>query len=82
MSSKSKQKPRRWSRTKQINSDLLVFFWALASKAPLETALQVIQEVTNVNDSLKKGLITLDMINKQLVEEYGIVTDWQRRDRG
>lgn len=82
MSGKSKQKPRRWSRTKQINSDLLVFFWALCSTVPLEQALPVIEEVRNINDSLKKGLINLDSINKQLIEEYGIHTDWERRDRG
>ena len=83
MSNKSKRKPaQRWSRTKQINSDLLVFFWALTSKVPLEMALAVVEEVRNVNDSLRKGLISLDMINRQLIEEFGIQTDWARRDRG
>lgn len=82
MSNKSKRQPRKWSRVRQINADLLVFFWALVSKVPIAQALEVIDEVQNINDSLRSGLITLDMINKQLIEEFGLLTDWARRDRG
>ena len=82
MSSKSKKKPQKWSRTAQINADLLVFFWALVSQTDRETAQAVVNEVQNVNESLRAGLINLNMIHKQLVEEYDIHTDWARRDRG
>ena len=84
MSSKSKKRPPKWSKTAQMNSDLLIFFWALVTKGGLdiETMQAVMGEVINVTQSVKAGLVSLDMINKQLISEYGIHTDWARRDRG
>ena len=83
MSNKSKR-PRKWSRTAQINSDLLVFFWAWVSKThpDIDQIREVMGEVVNVSESLRAGRVSLDDINRQLADEFGIMTDWARRDRG
>ena len=83
MSNKSK-KPRRWSRTEQSNADLLVFLWAWVSicHPSLEEILAVKAEILNVSDSVRAGNVTLDMINRQLLDECDLMTDWARRDRG
>lgn len=83
MSSKSK-KPKRWSRTEQSNADLLVFLWAWVSTChpSLEEILAVKREILNVSDSVRQGNVTLDMINRQLLDECDLMTDWARRDRG
>lgn len=82
MSSKSK-KPRRWSRTEQSNADLLLFLWAWVSTChpSLEEILAVKAEILNVSDSVRAGNVTLDMINRQLLDECDLMTDWARRDR-
>jgi len=82
MSNKSK-KPQKWSRTAQRNADLLVFLWAWVSACDpsVEDILRVKKEIFNVCDSLAKGNLTLDMINRQLMDEFLIQTDWARRDR-
>lgn len=83
MSNKSK-KPRRWSRTEQSNADLLIFLWAWVSicHPSLEEILAVKAEILNVSDSVRQGNVTLDMINRQLLDECDLMTDWARRDRG
>ena len=83
MSNKSKR-PRRWSRTDQSNADLLIFLWAWVSKChpSLEEILAVKAEILNVSDSVRAGNVTLDMINRQLLDECDLMTDWARRDRG
>lgn len=83
MSNKSK-KPKRWSRTEQSNADLLVFLWAWVSTChpTLEEILAVKAEILNVSDSVRQGNVTLDMINRQLLDECDLMTDWARRDRG
>lgn len=83
MSNKSK-KPRRWSRTEQSNADLLVFLWAWVSicHPSLEEILAVKAEILNVSDSVRQGNVTLDMVNRQLLSECDLMTDWARRDRG
>ena len=82
MSSKSK-KPRRWNRTEQSNADLLLFLWAWVSVChpSLEEILAVKAEILNVSDSVRQGNVTLDMINRQLLDECDLMTDWARRDR-
>ena len=82
MSNKSK-KPKRWSRTEQSNADLLVFLWAWVSicHPSLEEILAVKGEIINVSDSVRAGNLTLDMINRQLLDECDLMTDWARRDR-
>lgn len=83
MSNKSK-KARRWSRTEQSNADLLLFLWAWVSVChpSLEEILAVKAEILNVSDSVRRGNVTLDMINRQLLDECDLMTDWSRRDRG
>lgn len=83
MSNKSKR-PKRWSRTEQSNADLLVFLWAWVSTChpTLEEILVVKREILNVSDSVRQGNVTLDMINRQLLDECDLMTDWARRDRG
>ena len=83
MSNKSK-KPKRWSRTEQSNADLLLFLWAWVSVChpSLEEILAVKAEILNVSDSVRQGNVTLDMINRQLLDECDLMTDWARRDRG
>lgn len=83
MSNKSK-KARRWSRTEQSNADLLLFLWAWVSTChpSLEEILAVKREILNVSDSVRRGNVTLDMINRQLLDECDLMTDWARRDRG
>ena len=84
MSGKSKRQVRRWSRTQQINEDLLVFLWSWVSTChpDLNEILRVKAAMTNITESLRAGTVTLDMINKQLIEECNLMTDWARRDRG
>ena len=83
MSNKSKRPPR-WSRTAQRNADLLVFIWAWVSVCDPEISdiLRVKAEILNVCESLAAGNLTLDMINRQLINEFGLATDWARRARG
>lgn len=83
MSSKSKR-PKRWSRTEQSNADLLVFLWAWVSRChpSVEEILAVKAEILNVSESVRAGNLTLDMINRQLLDECQLLTDWARRDRG
>ena len=83
MSSKSK-KPRRRNRTEQSNADLLLFLWAWVSVChpSLEEILAVKREILNVSDSVRRGNVTLDMINRQMLDECDLMTDWARRDRG
>lgn len=83
MSNKSKR-PKRWSRTEQSNADLLVFLWAWVSTChpSVEEILAVKAEILNVSESVRAGNLTLDMINRQLLDECQLLTDWARRDRG
>lgn len=83
MSSKSKR-PQRRSRTAQSNADLLIFLWSWVSKChpSVEEILAVKAEILNVSDSVRRGNLTLGMINRQLMDECELVTDWARRDRG
>lgn len=84
MSNKSKRGPRRRSRTEQSNADLLVFLWAWVSRChpSVEEILAVKAEILNVSESVRAGNLTLDMINRQLLDECQLLTDWARRDRG
>ena len=58
---------------------------ALGAGFPLsleEEILAVKREILNVSDSVRAGNVTLDMINRQLLDECDLMTDWARRDRG
>ena len=84
MSSKSKQKPRRLSPTQQMNRDLLIFLWAWVCVAK-PSAVQinaVADEIKKLADSVRRGLVNETMIARQLETEFGVYTDWTRRDRG
>lgn len=83
MSSKSKRQPKRWRRAEQINADLLVFLWSWVSTChpSVEEILAVKAEIANVSESVRRGNLTLDMINRQLLAECDLMTDWARRDR-
>ena len=84
MSSKSKQKPRRLSSTQQMNRDLLIFLWAWVCVAKPD-AVQinaVADEIKKLADSVRRGLVNETMIARQLETEFGVYTDWNRRDRG
>ena len=48
----------------------------------LDEILAVKREILNVSDSVRAGNVTLDMINRQLLDECDLMTDWARRDRG
>ncbi len=84
MSSKSKQRPREKSNTRIFNEALMVFLWAWVSVAQPDelTINRVSSEILNVVQSLQSRNVSLDMINKQLLEEFHVQTDWARRDRG
>lgn len=84
MSSKSKHPPRRMSATDLGNRFLLLFVWAWVSVShpTVGELLAVKREILNVSESMRKGLVTERMIAEQLREEYGLATDWARRDRG
>ena len=84
MSNKSKRPPAKKSNTRLFNEALLVFLWSWISvEQPDELTInRVAAEILNVIESLHTRDITLDMINKQLLEEFGVKTDWARRDRG
>lgn len=84
MSSKSKQRPREKSSTRIFNEALMVFLWSWVSvEQPDELTInRVSSEILNVVQSLQARNISLDMINKQLLEEFHVKTDWARRDRG
>ena len=85
MSSKSKRKaPRRLSPTQQMNRDLLIFLWAWVSvKKPTAAEIYAVKdEIIKVSDSVRMGLVNETMIAQQLAEEFGVLTDWARRDRG
>lgn len=61
-----------------------MFLWAWVSTChpTLEEILAVKREILNVSDSVRQGNVTLDMINRQLLDECDLMTDWARRDRG
>lgn len=84
MSSKSKQRPREKSSTRIFNEALMVFLWIWISVSQPDelTINRVSSEILNVVQSLHTRNISLDMINKQLLEEFHVKTDWARRDRG
>jgi len=84
VSNKSKQRPREKSNTRIFNEALMVFLWSWISvEEPDELTInRVSQEILNVVQSLHSHDINLDMINKQLLEEFHVQTDWARRDRG
>lgn len=84
MSSKSKQRPREKSHTRIFNEALMVFLWSWISVVQPDelTINRVSSEILNVVESLHTRNISLDMINKQLLDEFHIKTDWARRDRG
>ena len=84
MSSKSKHPPKRLSPTQQMNRDLLIFLWAWVSVVrPSQEQIQAVaKEISSVSDSIRKGLVNERMIAEQLRDEYDILTDWNRRDRG
>ena len=83
MSSKSKRQPMRMSQNQIGCRYLLVSLWAWVSKAAPSPELvdEVAKEVYNVLDSLKSKNLTESQIVAQLEDEYGIHTDWARRDR-
>jgi len=62
----------------------MVFLWSWISVAQPDelTINRVSSEILNVIESLHARNISIDMINKQLLEEFGVKTDWARRDRG
>lgn len=83
MSGKSKRQPR--TNTAELwNRALLIFLWGWVSvcRPDPETIRRVKTEFWNVADSMRRGLVTPRMIVEQLRDEYGLVTDWERRDRG
>lgn len=83
MSSKSKRAPQRVSKTELSNRLLLVFVWAWVSVCHPDVGqiLAVKKEILNVSESMRMGLINERMIAEQLRDEYGLATDWARRDR-
>lgn len=84
MSSKSKRPPRRLSATDLGNRFLLLFVWAWVSVShpTVGEIIAVKKEILNVSESMRLGLISERMIAEQLRDEYGLATDWTRRDRG
>ena len=84
MSSKSKKPQRRLNATELGNRFLLLFIWAWVSVShpTVEAILAVKAEILNVSESMRKGLVNERMIAEQLEAEYGLRTDWVRRDRG
>ena len=84
MSSKSKHPPKRLSPTQQMNRDLLIFLWAWVSvtKPTVMQIRAVADEIKKVADSVRRGLVNETMIARQLEDEFGVYTDWNRRDRG
>lgn len=84
MSSKSKRPPRRLSATDLGNRFLLLFVWAWVSVShpTVGEIIAVKKEILNVSESMRMGLISERMIAEQLRDEYGLATDWTRRDRG
>lgn len=84
MSSKSKRPPKRLSPTQQMNRDLLIFLWAWANVVrPTPAQIYAVKdEILNVSDSIRRGLVNERMIAEQLFSEFDVLTDWQRRDRG
>ena len=84
MSSKSKHPPRRMNATDLGNRFLLIFVWAWVSicHPTVRQILDVKAEILNVSESMRKGLVNERMIAEQLRDEYGLQTDWARRDRG
>lgn len=84
MSNKSKYPPKRLSPTQQMNRDLLIFLWAWVSvtKPTVVQIRAVADEIKTVADSVRRGLVNETMIARQLEDEFGVFTDWTRRDRG
>lgn len=83
MSSKSKKAPRRLSAADLGNRYLLLFVWAWVSvcRPTVGEILKVKAEILNVSESMRMGLVNERMIAEQLRDEYGLATDWARRDR-
>ena len=84
MSSKSKHPPKRNSTTKIINRCLLMFTWAWVSTChPTPEQMKAVQdEIHNVAGSFRAGTLNEQSIVEALAEEYGCITDWERRDKG
>lgn len=84
MSSKSKRRPHRQSATALGNRYLLVFIWAWVSvcRPDKDTLVAVSREILNVLDSIRQGTLRERDIADALRDECGVLTDWQRRDRG
>ncbi len=84
MSSKSKKRPQRLNVTAVTNRCLLMFVWAWVSiySPTVEEIMALTAEIYNVSDSMRRGLINERMIAEQLRDEFGLETDWARRDRG
>lgn len=83
MSSKSKRRPHRQSATDLGNRFLLLFVWAWVNVChpTVGEILAVKKEILNVSESMRQGLVNERMIAEQLRDEYGLATDWARRDR-
>lgn len=71
------------SKTELSNRLLLVFVWAWVNVChpTVGEILAVKKEILNVSESMRLGLINERMIAEQLRDEYGLATDWARRDR-
>ena len=84
VSSKSKRPPRRLNASELGNRFLLIFVWAWVSVShpSYEEIMAVKAEILNISESLRQGLVNERMIAEQLRDEYDLLTDWVRRDRG
>ena len=85
MSSKSKKRGKRHlGQSEVMNRCMLCMLWAIVNVLhPQLGVLQAIKrEAYAVFDSLREGRLTDAQIVEQLQSEYGVVTDWSRRDRG
>ena len=70
--------------TQMMNRDLMIFLWGWVSVEHPDPAriLAVKAEILNICDSIRKGLVNETMIARALEEEFNLLTDWTRRDRG
>jgi len=86
VSNKSKRQPKRKSNARLYNESLAVFLWAWISrtKPDNDTVQAVSDEIRSVVESLNATpkRVSIDMVVKQLEEEYDVRCDWLRRDRG
>lgn len=55
--------------------------WVSVCQPSVADILRVKAEIFNVCDSLASGNLTLDMVNRQLLDEFDLFTDWARRDK-